>query len=346
MPSNTSSSRARITDIAREAGVSSATVDRVLNRRAGVRESTVQRVLKVAGKLDYLPEAGLFESLRPKPLRLAFLLPSGTNRYLRMLGDMVASSEEHLAPFNVRCRSYFIEGFNPDVLAERLLYHGRRSDGVAFMALEHPRVREAVATLADEGIPVVTLVSDLTHSRRVAYVGLDNRAAGRTAGLIVGRFAGGRGSVALIAGSRSYRGHEEREVGFISLISEMFPAMRMVGLREGQDEADKNRRETRQLLEQFPDLVGIYNIGGGADGVALALKDVGRDQKVVLVGHGLTPDTRSLLIDGAMDAVLTQPPLSVVMNSVRIFCNLRDKRDPLAGVEALRISVVFRENLP
>lgn len=280
MPSTSSAPRTRIVDIAREAGVSTATVDRVLNRRPGVRETTVQRVLKIAGNLDYLPEASLFESLRPKPLRLSFLLPSGTNRYLRMLGDMVASSEEHLTPFNVRCKNYFIEGFNPEVLAERLLYHGRRSDGVAFMAFEHPRVREAVAILAEEGIPVVTLVSDLTHSRRVAYVGLDNRAAGRTAGLIVGRFAGGRGAVALIAGSRSYRGHEEREVGFLSLIGEMFPAMRVVGLREGQDDAEKNRRETRQLLEQFPDLVGIYNIGGGADGVALALKDAGRDQKI------------------------------------------------------------------
>lgn len=333
-------------DIAREAGVSTATVDRVLNRRPGVRENTIQRVLKVAGKYDYLPESRLFESLRPKPMRLTFLLPSGTNRYLNMLGDTVASSEEHLVPFNVRCRNFFIEGFNPDVLAERLLYHGRRSDGIAFMALEHPRVREAVATLSEEGIPVVTLVSDLTHSRRVAYVGLDNRAAGRTAGLIVGRFLGGRGSVALIAGSRSYRGHEEREVGFLSLMSEMFPAMRVVGLREGQDDAEKNRKETRHLLKQFPDIAGIYNIGGAADGVAMALKDAGRDQKIVLVGHGLTPDTRLLLIDGAMDAVLTQPPRSVVMNCVRIFCNLRERRDPLAGVEPLRISVVFRENLP
>ena len=157
MPSTPPTPRTRIVDIAREAGVSTATVDRVLNRRSGVRETTVQRVLRIAGNLDYLPEASLFESLRPKPLRLSFLLPSGTNRYLRMLGDMVASSEEHLAPFNVRCRNHFIEGFNPDVLAERLLYHGRRCDGVAFMALEHPRVREAVAILAEEGVPVVTL---------------------------------------------------------------------------------------------------------------------------------------------------------------------------------------------
>ena len=135
-------------------------------------------------------------------------------------------------------------------------------------------------------------------------------------------------------------------MGFQHVVQEMFPKLQIIGLREGLDNAQRNYEQTRLLLRQNPDLVGIYNIGGGADGVALALKDAGRDQKVVLVGHGLTPDTRSLLIDGAMDAVLTQPPLSVVMNSVRIFCNLRDKRDPLAGVEALRISVVFRENLP
>lgn len=77
----------------------------------------------------------------------------------------------------------------------------------------------------------------------------------------------------------------------------------------------------------------------------MALKDAGRDQKIVLVGRH-DPGHAFAQVDGAMDAVLTQPPLSVVMNSVRIFCNLRDKRDPLAGVEALRISVVFRENLP
>src|SRR3546814_14770267 len=82
------------------------------------------------------------------------------------------------------------------------------------MALEHPKVREAVAELADQGIPSVTLVSDLSHSRRSAYVGLDNRAAGRTAALLIGRFLGParRGAkVAMLAGSLSYRAHEERE---------------------------------------------------------------------------------------------------------------------------------------
>ena len=339
--------RARATDVARAAGVSTATVDRVLNRRAGVRDVTVQRVLEAAARLAYLPEDGPFAALAAKPLRLTFLLPAGTNRYLRMLGETVGYMEDQLAPLNVRCRAHTIEGFDPRVLAERLLHHGRRSDGVALMPLEHPLVREAVHTLAEEGVPVVTLVSDLSNSRRAGYVGLDNLAAGRTAALLLGRFIGARAAtVGLIAGSRSYRGHEEREMGFLSLVEEMFPQLQVAGLREGQDDAATNERQTLALLEQHPQLAGIYNIGGASDGVARALKLAGREQKVVFIGHGLTPDTRALLIDGTLDAVITQSPQSVVGNAVRIFANLRDGRDALAGVETLRLSIVLRENLP
>jgi len=91
---------------------------------------------------------------------------------------------------------------------------------------------------------------------------------------------------------------------------------------------------------------GIYNIGGASDGVARALKEAGREQKVVFIGHGLTPDTRALLIDGSMDAVITQSPQITLMNCVRIFTNLRDRREAMAGVESTRSQVIFRENLP
>jgi LacI family transcriptional regulator len=349
--------RARISDVAAAAKVSTATVDRVLNLREGVRGATVQRVLRAAAELDYLPENDLRAAMRAKPTRLAFLLPGGSNRYLRMLGDYIEFAQHQLAPSNVRCRCHFIEGFNPAVLAERLLHHGRRADGLVFMALAHPLVREAVRTLADEGVPCVTLISDLTDSRRVAYVGLDNRGAGRTAGYLLARFAGAgkgvdapaaarRGRIGLIAGSLSYRAHEEREMGFLHVMGEIAPTLEVVGAREGHDDEARNYRQTRALLEQYPDIVGIYNIGGASDGVARALKAAGRDQKVVFIGHGLTPDTRALLIDGTLDAVLTQTPQATVMNCVRIFANLRERHDPLAGVEALRISIVLRENLP
>ena len=67
---------------------------------------------------------------------------------------------------------------------------------------------------------------------------------------------------------------------------------------------------------------------------------------MVFIGHGLTPDTRALLIDGTMDAVITQSPQTTIMNCVRIFINLREGRDLLLGIESTRSQVIFRENLP
>jgi LacI family transcriptional regulator len=344
---STSGRKPGIADVARQAGVSTATVDRVLNHRPGVRPATMQAVLKAAAALGYLPQDDLYRALRPQPMRLAFLLPAGTYRFLNMLGDHVDIAHEQLEPYNVQCRSRFVEGFNPQVLAEALLREGRRADGIAFMALEHPLVREAVNTLAERGVHTITLISDLSRSARIAYVGLDNRAAGRSAGLLLGRFIGARsGKVAMIAGSRYYRGHEEREMGFQHILEEKFPHLRLRGMHEGHDDADTNYRQSRQLLEQYPDLVGIYNIGGATDGVARALKEAGRDQDTVLVGHGLTPDTRALLIDGTLDALLNQNLHSTILNSVRIFANARDGREPNAGVEPMQISIVLSENLP
>jgi LacI family transcriptional regulator len=208
-------------------------------------------------------------------------------------------------------------------------------------------VREAVATLAGRGVPVVTVISDLGNSQRVGYVGLDNRAAGRTAGYLIGRFIGARDAkVALVAGSLRYAAHQEREAGFLHLLEELLPKLTVVGLREGLDDTEKNYRQTRTLLEHHPDLAGIYNIGGASDGIARALQECGMQHKVVFIGHDLTPDTRAQLIDVSTDAVITQNPLSTITSCVRIFADLRDGRPALSGVETTRSQVVFRENLP
>ncbi len=336
----------RITDVARLAAVSTATVDRVLNQRAGVRPITVERVLKAAAELAYLSTSDLSRLTAQGQLRLIFLLPV-SNKFVRMLGDTVGFSKSYFAPFKVKCRVVWIESFNPEVLARSLLHHGKRADGIAFMPLEHPAVCEAVQVLADNGVATVTLVSDLSNSRRAAYVGLDNRAAGRTAAYLIGRFIGPRrAKVAIVAGSRSYSAHGEREAGFHQLIEERFPAIEIVGLREGLDDVEKNYQQTRGLLRQYPGLGGIYNVGGAHDGVARALREAGRHHDVVYIGHGLSSDTRALLIDGSMDAVITQNPQSAIASCVRIFTNLRDQRDPLDGIETPRGHIIFRENLP
>ncbi|MCA0241389.1 MAG: LacI family DNA-binding transcriptional regulator [Proteobacteria bacterium] len=337
-----------VNDVASRAGVSTATVDRVLHRRSGVRAATAERVLRAADELHYLPRAELRALLSQRPLPVLFVLPAGGSRYLRMLGDRVQYSDDDWAPLNVRCRVAFVPSFDPRSLAQALRRRGRGCGGVAFMALEHPEVRAAVHALAEHGVPAVALVSDLPNSRCVGYVGLDNRAAGRTAAYLIARFVGAtqRAKVVMIAGSLSYHAHMDREAGFLQLFAEQYPQMQIVGLREGYDDERTNYRQTRALLEQHPDLAAIYNIGSGAEGIGRALRESNLQRRVVFIGHGLTPDTRALLVDGTMDAVINQSPQSAVMNCVRIFANLRDGRDALSGVEATRSQVILRENLP
>ena len=113
--------RSRIPDIARAAGVSTATVDRVLHGRLPVRPATAQRVLQAAAELRYLPDDALWRSLRPPPMSLVFLLPAGTNRYLRMLGDSIAGASDVLLPYHVQCKVHYIDSFDPARVATAIL---------------------------------------------------------------------------------------------------------------------------------------------------------------------------------------------------------------------------------
>src|SRR5258707_515698 len=79
------------------------------------------------------------------------------------------------------------------------------------------------------GKKVITLISDVPSSRRCHYVGIDNIAAGRTAGALVGRLTGGRaGKIAVVAGSQDLRDHAERVLGFRQVINAEFPTIEIL----------------------------------------------------------------------------------------------------------------------
>jgi LacI family transcriptional regulator len=153
--------------------------------------------------------------------------------------------------------------------------------------------------------------------------------------------------VALVAGSRNYRAHAEREMGFLSLVEELHPGLRVVGMREGHDDRNENYHHTLSLLDQNSDLVGIYNVGGSSDGIGRALRERGKGGDVVFIGHGMTADTRRLLIEGIMDVVINSDPDQVIARTLERF-----SRSPDASSNGhprhrpLGMEVIFRENIP
>ncbi|MBN9243472.1 MAG: LacI family DNA-binding transcriptional regulator [Mesorhizobium sp.] len=338
--------RFTLTDVAREAGVSPATADRVLNNRSGVRPRTREIVIETARRLGYIAEAGgrLAGARETEVVRLDFILPEGTNTFIKMLHRQIEMQAQARPDLDVHITT--IEGFSPDRLAKSLSELPRAARGVGVIALDHPTVREALRSLAADDVKVVTIASDILHVPRVAYIGIDNRAAGRLAGYVMSRFmgAGRAGKVALFAGSLSYRGHEEREMGFRHLLTEEHSQLKIVELREMLDDRERAYSEAAALLDRHPDLAGIYNIGAGNPGIARALKERGRDRSVVLIGHEVTEATKSLLLDGTMDAVIDQNPRVEAREALNVLSSA--VRGQACDPHPPRLQIVFKENIP
>lgn len=243
--------------------------------------------------------------MRPERQRLAVVLPGTANPYIRNFNDelrMWAQARDRGA----RIHSFMVESLDAAALARALRRLGKRSDAIAFFGVDHPDVCDEVDTLVAAGKRVITIISDITGSRRHAYIGIDNLAAGRTAAFLLARLnLHLEGKVAIVAATRHYRAHVERELGFQELILRDYPHIAFAETIEGRDDPQVNARLTLELLGRHPDLCGIYNVGGSSAGIGTALRQAGRAAQVALVGHGLSPDTLAMLEEDTMFAVLT-----------------------------------------
>lgn len=334
-------------DVAREAGVSLATVDRVLNGRAGVHARTVEKVQTAVDRLNYQPDRMASRLARGRDYRFEVILPIGANDFMRVLEAEFRATAERFVQERVLLNITLVDVFDGEALAVALERLPSDIDGVAVVALDHPAVAEAINTIADQGIAVVTLVSDLPGTRRAHFVGIDNSAAGRTAASLLGRFLGGRkGKVGLIAGSLALRDHIERQYGFEQVVAREYPDLEVLPVREGRDEDDRVQRVAEALLAEHDDLVGIYNVGAGTTGVVAALEKIGRSRDLIFVAHELTASNRRHLIRGSIDAVINQDPGHMARSAARILLAMREGMEIVPGQERIKIDIFIRDNVP
>ncbi len=328
---------ATIKEIALMAGVGPATVDRVLNNRTHVRESTRQRVLQAKAAL----ESGNLSKSRRLPWRLKAILPSFAGPSTEYLAH---SLQAFGAYGNATIECEFVKKLDPALLARKLIACTTQGiDAVLFQALEHPRVTAAVEVLEDNKIPSLALLSGLSTPKTIGTVGIDNRAAGRTAGYLMGRLTRQKGFVAVVTGGKLYRGHEDREVGFRSAVRDEFRHIGGIITLVGHDEKKGTYEIMKEALNTHSELVGIYNVGAANTSIAKALQDTNVETEIVFIGHHLTQSTKRFLIDGTMDIVLHMNIRNIAEQAVNtVLAHLEGQS---ADTKPTHIEVVTRENL-
>ena len=337
--------RTTVHDVAREAGVSLATVDRVLNGRPGVRAETAEKVAEAIRTLDFRRDISASLLARARDLSVTFLLPDGRNEFMQSLAEAIDRRARASKGERVSIATRFVHAFDAAALSEAILALTPKScDCVVVVATEDDRVRRAIDQVTRKGIAVVTLVSDLPGSARRAFVGIDNVAAGRTAASLMGRFCP-TGRIGLIAGSLSLADHHERREGFEAVIRSEFPQHEIIGPFEGFDDDARTEAAAGELLKHHGPIAGIYNLGAGNAGLLAALNGTGKAGRVRVIAHELTAPTRAGLESGAIDVVIDQNPDGEIAAALAMARAVALGQNADRHAEPIEIGLFLRDNL-
>lgn len=344
MPSNTAS----IADIARQAGVGTATVDRVLNKRAGVNVETTQKVIAAVKAL------GEPTVLRGRPklregFRFAYVLPEADTPFFNQMERHIAQAAGDFRHQHITEMTYRFSADDPASFAADLSRIGD-CDGVALVAPDLPAVKLAINELTRAGVHVVTLFSDVAGSMRDAFVGADNRAAGRTAGLLLARMATApsRDTLLLLSQATRMSGEIERRIGFTQVLEERFPNLKVVRLLELPINDAAIARTLKKALTQDVDaarLAGVYSVGVGTAGIAQALSSLGFKHAPGFIAHEINDLHQSLLIDGSLSYVLHQDIHYCVLTAARALRGLCENVRGALNVVQPRVEILTVENL-
>lgn len=301
--------RPTIQDVAKLAGVSVATVDRVVNGRHAVRPEKAQRVYEAAESLGFyatgLIQRRIAENL---PLhKVGILLQQPKQQFYQNFARSFAEANLSLNHLALDVKVDFLPSQRPNDVVDTLKAMAKRVEAIAMVAIDHPIINEAVAELRAADIPVFALLSDFALSAREAYIGTNNLQAGRTSAWFIARNAKRIGKIAVCVGSHRFHGHELRESGFRSYFREHDPDFTLLEPLVNLEDDAILYDATLNLLKRHPDLSGLYIAGGGMEGAITALQEERPGGDVAMVCNELTSDTRIGLTQNVITAVMATP---------------------------------------
>ena len=333
-------------DVADAAGVSLATVDRVLNNRKGVRDVTIERVTAAMDRLNFVRDRSAANLARGRSYTFTFIVPAGETVFFSNIRTEIEAAKSHAGMERINLNMITVPPLDPRAIVDAIEALGDDiGEGLALVAVESPIVRDAIAALRDKGVRVISFISDIPNSGRERFVGIDNVAAGRAAGSLLNRFISPRtGDVAVVAGSGTLRDHVERRMGFEQVMRTECAHLNVLPWIEGEELAGIVEEKLSKLLAENPNVVGIYSLGGGTRGVIDAIEAAEQDLSVVTTE--LSEHTRAALNSGTVDAVLVQDASHEVRSAIRVLRALADDEPINEKQERIRIEIFVRDNLP
>lgn len=309
--------RVTIYDVAREAGVSLATVSRVLNNNPHVRPATRQRVQEAIERLHFQPNLVASALMTKRTGLVALLVPDIANpTYAEIAGGV----QDAAAELNYQC---VVCSVGDDRARQAESVGVLRRKGIEGVVLALPAYDEALlADLRERGYPFVLVVRD-APSAEVNHVLVDDGAGGALAARHLLEL--GHQRFALVAEPEPPQAFQPRVRGFAQALQAAGFDVTVLEA-EGSDIAAGVHAGER-LLEISPRPTAVF---AASDRLAVGVLRAARRANVEV------PAELSVVgFDGSAIAEATYPPLTTVVRPLRA-----------AGRAALRLLVETLQGQP
>jgi LacI family transcriptional regulator len=336
-----------IKDIARQAGVSIGTVDRVLHKRGRFSPETARKIATIAGKTGYSPNVLARSLSLAKAYTFCAIIPKLTqdDTYWQLVADGFSTGEEEFARYSVRVRVFqhdrLSAGSFTTACSKAL---AAKPDGL-ILAPVSPRLVEAFVDRLPPSIPYVFLDSTLPDAAPLGFIGQDAFQSGVLAAKLVRLTVRDPGIVGIMRIHPDDLHIKERASGFEAGMAGCS------GLRTVQHDFDgdilstQSRQGILRALRQTPDLRALFVTNAHTHVIARAAIKAGLGHPVSVVGYDLVPQNVELVRTGAIDFLISQRPEFQGSQSVRMLFRGVVLQEPCARHTFVPMDIVTRENL-
>ena len=334
-------------DLAIAAGVSLATVDRVLNSRIGVQVKTITKVNEAAERIGFVRDISAANLSRSRNYSFLFVLPLVGDQFLGELVAHIGEANKAFAGERVTVEAKKINVSDPHAAAKFLAQvDPEQYMGLAVMVPESPQVRDAINRLGERGVKIVQFLSGQPLASEIDFVGTDNYASGATAGCLMRRFLRSEtGKIVVISETMQSLSSIERRLGFDDILANSFPKITVLPSLETYGDDARAHKIIGNTFKNHADIVGFYVVSSEARVPIEILSQYAQAENIIRIAHERTPFTENALKRGELDVVIAQNPGHVVRSALRILRARCDQRVPLASQENIRIEIFLKENL-
>lgn len=292
-----------ITQIAKLAGVSRGTVDRVIHQRGKVSPEVEKKIKRIMKENDYHPNMlGRALAVSKSPMKIGMLMIEKGNPFFDLIYNGMNEAMNQFRDYPLIIDFRHINGVDEEEYLRVLDEFEEDSNVIILSGLHTPRIIDKVNKIAQK-IPVMTLNIDLEESKRIGFIGIDDYKAGTCLAGLAHDLTRPHEDILLVSGSPTIQSQSQRVQGFLDIMKQ-YPDRHISDVIYTEDELEiSNKRLTEELQKHsYKTIVMVDSWLANAGKVVeeLELKDIN------ILGFDLMPQNKEALKKGSVTYIIDQ----------------------------------------